>query len=146
MADRKETLSIHDNILYGVTVVSGAYLSRSYSIRLHTAFLDLRPFEYTDIEFSGVVAHHFGCELPNSILFDIEETELERIYNDHRDLFERLKNYGWPFPYKTEDDLIASLKTDRIKAFTISSSYGFEGWIWAEQVIEIKRSRRKRFS
>jgi hypothetical protein len=114
-------LSVHDNILYGYTVVSDQNQTRSYTITLYTEFLDTPPVEYTDIVFTGVVAHHFESELPNSILFDIEETDLERTYNDDQELFERLKNYGWPCSYTTLDELFASLKAKQIKAFTISA-------------------------
>src|SRR5436190_1264798 len=103
-------LSVHDNILYGYTVVSEQDQSRSYTITLYTKFLDRPPIEYTDIVFTGVVAHHFESELPNSILFDVEETDLERTYENDQELFERLKNYGWPCAYTTVDDLVANLK------------------------------------
>ena len=73
-------LSVHDNILYGYIVVSDQDQSRSYTIILYTEFLDRPPVEYTDIVFTGVVAHHFESELSNSILFDVEETDLERTY------------------------------------------------------------------
>jgi len=139
-------LSVHDNTLYGFTVVSDESQSQSYTITLHTAYLDHMPFEYTDIVFIRVVAHHFESELPNSILFDVEETQLERVYADHRALFEKLKNYGWPCAYTTENDLVANLKVRNIKAFAISSSYGLDGWVWAEQMTKVRRNDRKQFS
>jgi hypothetical protein len=138
-------LSVHDNVLYGYTVVSNQDQSRSYMITLYTEFQDRPPVEYTDIVFVGVVAHHFESELPNSILFDVEETDLERTYEDTRDLFERLNNYGWPCAYTTIDDLFATLKAKQIKAFAISSSYGLDGWIWAEQMTKVQRDSRKVF-
>lgn len=138
-------LSVHDNILYGYAVVSDQNQSRSYTIILYTEFLDSPPVEYTDVVFAGVVAHHFESELPNSILFDIEQTDLERTYTDDQELFERLKNYGWPFMYTTLDELFVSLKAKQIKAFTISASYGLDGWVWAEQMSKIRRAERKEF-
>jgi hypothetical protein len=140
-------LSIHDNILYGYTVVSDHDQSRLYTITLSTAFLDRSPIEYTDIVFTGVVAHHFENEMPNSILFDVEETNFERIYEDAQELFERLKNYGWPpYAYTTADDLVATLKAKHIKAFAISASYGLDGWVWAKQITKMRRDSRKEFA
>src|SRR5439155_16532339 len=118
--ERTMELSVHDNILYGYTVVADQNQSRSYTITLYTEFLDSPPAEYTNVVFTGVVAHHFESELPNSILFDIEETDLERTYIDDQELFERLKNYGWPYIYTTSDELFVTLKAKQIKAFTIS--------------------------
>jgi hypothetical protein len=139
-------LSVHDNVLYGYTVVSDQDQSRSYTITLYTEFLDRPPVEYTDIVFTGVVAHHFESELPNGILFDVEETDLERTYEDDQELFERLKTYGWPCTYTTADDLVATLKAKHIKAFAISSSYGLDGWVWAEQMTKVQRDSRKQFT
>jgi hypothetical protein len=136
---------VHDNILYAFIVASDEDQSQSYTIRLHTAYLDRMPHEYTDIVFSHTVAHHFECELPNSILFDVEETPLEQVYADHQDLFEKLKNYGWPCTYKTGTELVASLKAKNIKAFAISASYGLDGWIWAEAMTLVRRDDRKQF-
>ncbi len=136
-------LSVHDNMLYGYTVISDQAHSHSYTITLYTEFLESPPIEYTDIVFTGVVAHHFERELPNSILFDVEETDLERIYEDHQELFERLKNYGWPCAYTTLDDLVAILKTKNIKAFAISASYGLDGWVWAEMMTKVQRDNRR---
>lgn len=140
-------LSVHDNILYGYTVVSDHDHHRSYTINLYTEFLNRAPVEYTDIVWTGVVAHHFEHELPHSILFDVEEADLKRIYDDNQELFERLKQYGWPpYTYTTADELITILKTQQIKAFTISASYGIDGWIWAKQMRKVQRDRRKEFT
>ena len=140
-------LSIHDNILYGYTVVSAQDQSRSYTITLYTECLDRPPIEYTDIVFTGVVAHHFENELPNTILFDLEETDLARIYESEQELFERLKNYGWPpYAYTTVEELVAALKAKQIKAFAISASYGLDGWVWAKQMTKVQRDSRKEFA
>jgi hypothetical protein len=140
-------LSVHDNILYGYVVVSDQDQSRSYTITLYTEFLDRLPIEYTDIVFTGVVAHHFENELPNSILFDVEEADLGRVYEDDQELFERLKNYGWPpYAYTTVDELVATLKAEQIKAFAISASYGLDGWVWAKQMTKVRRDSRNEFA
>lgn len=138
-------ISVHDNILYGYTVVREGYNSHVYTITLYTEFLDNSPVEYTDIVFTGVAAHHFESELANSILFDVEKTEPERIYNDNQELFERLKNYGWPWMYTTTEELFAAIKTRQLKAFAISASYGIDGWIWAKDMRKIPRAERKEF-
>jgi hypothetical protein len=85
-------------------------------------------------------------KLLRSILFDVEETDLERTYEDDQELFERLKNYGWPCAYTTVDDLVATLKAKHIKAFAISSSYGLDRWVWAEQMTKVQRDSCKQFT
>lgn len=139
-------LSIHDNILYAYLVVSEQEDPYLYTITLFTEFSDSSSSEYTDIVFTGVLTHHFEHELSHSILFDVEERDFEYIYENDPDLFERSKDYGWP-PYMrtTFAELIATLKTQDIKAFVISTSYGLDGWIWAKQMTKVQRNTRKEF-
>jgi hypothetical protein len=138
-------ISIHDNILYGYAVMNDQDQSRSYTITFYTEFLDSPSIEYTDVVFTGVVAHYFENELPNSILFDIEQSDLKSTYELVPELFERLTNYGWPCPYTTLDDLFATLEAKHIQAFLISASYGLDGWVWAEEMNTVQRVERKTF-
>jgi hypothetical protein len=137
--------SIHDNIIYGYTVISGTYGTPFYTITLYTEYYHTDPTEYTDIRFTNVIAHHFERELPNSVILYHDTLDIEHIYQDNRTLFERLKNYGWPCDYDTPEMLIISLKEKNLKAFTISSSLGLEGWVWAESMDILVREQRKQF-
>jgi hypothetical protein len=120
--------SIHDNIVDSFTVDCA-----NRRIILHTAFRDREPNEFTDIEFDGVLAHHFEHVLPNNILFDIEEVELTSLVQDNAAVFKNSCRYGWP-PVKYDgnlDALVLALTAAKVKAFAINSSYGLTGWVLA---------------
>ena len=69
------------------------------------------------------------------LIFDVREASLEEVYSAYRDVFERNQNYAWPeTSYETEAELIALLKTQAVKGFLISSSYGMEGFVLAREM------------
>jgi hypothetical protein len=37
-------------------------------------------------------------------------------------------------------------KSENIKAFAISASYGLDRWVWAEEMTKVRRDDRKQFS
>src|ERR1044072_6847263 len=130
-----ENISVHDNFL-----ISYSVLCQQRKIHLHTAFLDKEPHEYTDVIFSGVVIYYFEGDNLDTIIFEIEEAELEDIYAEYEHLFSRLKNYAWiTFAYESKEDLFQKMREKNVKAFTISSSYGLAGWIWAEHMSKKQR-------
>ena len=86
-----EDISVHDNFL-----ISYEVLCREREIHLHTAFLDREPHEYTDVIFYGVAAYHFAGDNLQTIIFSIEEVDLEEIYTEYEELFVESKNYAWP--------------------------------------------------
>ncbi len=121
-----EDISIHDNQLLSYSVFCDLR-----EIHFHTAFED----EYTDIIFAGVVIYHFEGDNFKTVLFDIAETTLEDIYAEFESLFSRLKNHSWlRESYETEHNLIEQMRAKHIKAYRIHSSYGLNGWIWAENM------------
>ena len=125
-----DKISIHDNFVLSYTVDC-----REKQITLRTAYLDGETDEYTEIVFSGVAAYHFERDNFSTILFDIEEASPEQVYADYRNLFERNKNYGWPeIRYDTEAELLAALKSKGVKGFLISSSYGMDGFVLAQEM------------
>jgi hypothetical protein len=113
-------------------------------IILFAEFTDSLPWEFTDVTFAGVVAHHFECVLHGNILFDIEEVEPALIVKDWANLFASLKNYGWPadIPYASPDDLISILRERGVKAFQIGSSYGMTGWVLASTMELVARAAK----
>ena len=132
-----ENISVHDTFL-----ISYSVLCRKRKIHLHTAFLDKEPHEYTDVIFSGVVIYHFEGDNLDTIIFDIEEAELEDIYAEYEHLFSRLKNYAWvTFTYESKEDLFQKMREKNVKAFRINSSYGLAGWIWAENMSKKQRDK-----
>ena len=87
------------------------------------------------IIFSDVAAHHFERGNLCTILFGVEETSPEGVYATYQDVFERNKNYGWSaIRYDTEVELIAELKAQAMKGFLISSSYGMDGFVLAQEM------------
>ena len=129
-----EDISVHDNFL-----ISYSVLCQKREIHLNTTFLDKEPYEYTDVIFSGVNLYHFECDNFQTIIFDIEEAEIEDIYSEYEYLFSRLKNYGWiTFAYESKEDLFQKMCEKKVKAFTINSSYELVGWIWAEKMRKSK--------
>ena len=123
-------ISIHDNQLLSYSV-----LSLKREIHLHTLYSEKN--EYTDVIFSGVIAYHFECDNFRTIIFDIEEGDLEEIYNDNEPLFLRLKNYGWiNIDYNSKEELLRKMLDNNIKAYNLHSSYGLSGWVWAENMLK----------
>ncbi len=132
-----EDISVHDNFM-----ISYSVLCQKREIHLHTTFLDKEPHEYTDIIFFGVVLYHFECDNLDTIIFDIEEAALEDVYAEYEDLFSRLKNYAWiTFDYESKEDLFQKMREKNVKAFTINSSYGLAGWVWAENMSKKQRDK-----
>jgi hypothetical protein len=122
--------SIHDNNVYAYAVHC-----EQRRIVLHTEYRDGRAEEYTDVVFSGVVAHHFESPLSGNILFDITQVEPGHIVQTWSDLFDRQKNHGWPaIEYDKPQELISILVGMGVRGYEIGSSYGLSGWVLATQM------------
>lgn len=132
--------SIHDNNIYAYSVHC-----EQQRIVLHTEYRDGGAEEYTDVIFSGVLAHNLECVLPGNILFGIELVDPERIVLQWAELFARLKNYGWPaIEYGEPKELVSLLKQRGIKGYEIGSSFGLSGWVLASDMELIERAARMR--
>ncbi len=122
------SVSVHDNFLLSYTVNA-----ETKEIRLHTKYPYGDVEERTDVVFTEVAAYHFEADNLMTIIFDVEETTLEFIYEQHQGLFERLRNYAWPtVNCEGRDQLLKSMQENGVKAYSISSSLGLEGWVWAK--------------
>jgi hypothetical protein len=123
-------ISIHDNNVYAYVVE--CELQR---LTLHTEFRDHEPHEFTDVVFSGVVAHQFEHSLQGNMLFDVEECDPGTIVHDHASIFaSSWREAGWPaVDYKGDLTVLENkLKSRSIRGFQIGSSYGMSGWVLAE--------------
>ena len=129
-------ISIHDNRVLSYTIDCV-----KKTIVLHTVFYDSESHEYTDEIFSEVAGYHFEGDNFQTILFDVNQVSPEEVYSAYRDLFERGKNYAWPFDYSTEQELLRKLNDKSVKGFVVSSSYGIEGFVLAEGM-KITSSKR----
>ena len=127
-------ISIHDNSILSYTIDC-----EKESITFHTVLSDNEPHEYTDVIFTKVVGYHFEGDNFQTILFDIYQASPEEVYASHCELFERRKNYAWPFNYNSKQGLMEKLDKKSVKGFFISSSYGMEGFVLAEEM-QIKSS------
>ena len=121
-----EEISVHDNFL-----ISYEVLCEEREIHLHTAFLDSEPHEYTDVIFHGVAAYHFAGDNLHTIIFNVEEVDVEEIYSEYEGMFVESKNYAWPMPYASREALLRKMNDEKVRGFIIHSSYGLGGWIWA---------------
>jgi hypothetical protein len=134
MAER----SIHDNIVYSYFVDC----SRR-QVKLHTSYNEKDACEYTDVLFSGVVAHLFENVLSGNILFGIYNVEPSDLVNANANLFKESWRYGWPlegFDYRGDLELLTQHLTQMsVRGFDISSSYGMSGWVLAERCEIIAR-------
>lgn len=123
-------LSVHDNVLLSYTVDAAGK-----QITLRTAYLDGATPEYTEVVFRGVLAYRFEKDNLETILFDVTEVPLDRLCEQDRAHFERLRIYGWPrvdCPSVAEFLILAAREGAR--GFELSSSLGMEGWVCAQEM------------
>lgn len=124
------TRSVHDNLILSYTVEQEPRRNT-----LRTVYEDSETNEYTDIIFSGVVAYHFEGDTFGTILFDIIETDLSRLYDDYESLFRLRKNYGWPvLDYGSPQELLERFQRRGVKAFLIRPSLGMDGFVLATEM------------
>jgi hypothetical protein len=130
--------SVHDNNVYAYAV----HCARQ-RIVLHTEYPDGSAEEFTDVIFSGVVAHYFENVLSGNILFDITEVEPARIVQSWAELFAHKKNFGWPaIEYDDPQELTSILVGLGISGYDIASSYGLSGWVLATEMTMSPRTAR----
>ncbi len=132
--------SVHDNHLVSYEVDGVAK-----RIVLHTEYAyGEEPFEKTDVVFEGVLDHHFRNPILPSIVFDVEEVEIQAILIRDKDLInEGHKIGGWPsFWRESGDEMLEAISKSGCKMFEISSSYGLDGWVVAASC-EFKPANKK---
>ncbi|MGI4791681.1 MAG: hypothetical protein ACRYFS_22905 [Janthinobacterium lividum] len=123
-------LSVHDNNLHSYCVDAD-----KKEICFHTSYEYPTYREYTDIVFTEVAAYHFESDSFGTIIFDINETNVESIYSDNRDLFEDGQKYCWPGTWNRSDDSVLTyLIENEIKGYQLSASLGMVGWVMAKSM------------
>ena len=121
--------SVHDNHLVSYEVDGVAK-----RIVLHTEYAyGEEPFEKTDVVFEGVLDHYFRNPILPSIVFDVEEVEIQAILIRDKELInEGHRIGGWPsFWRDSADEMLEAISNNGCKMFEISSSYGLDGWVAA---------------
>jgi len=128
-------ISVHDNRLIAYHV-----LAKECRIVLETEFRDRAPHEYTDVVFEDVLAYHFENDLFGTIIFDIEEVDLNALLKEHAQMFELGWRQGWPRGWDSrKEDIESFTQRLEVRAFDLSSSYGMSGWVIAKRMIKIKK-------
>ena len=130
-------MTFHDWHLLGYSVTNGG---TQITLHLTWDYPD-QPVKFSDLRFSGVIAYHF-MHTTGAIILDIEENDAGRFISEHADFFSlSAKSLG--LRHWTGD--IAAYTRDAtargLRAWTISSSIGFEGWIIAQNVEEDQNKR-----
>jgi len=128
-------ISIHDNLVMGYNVSCD-----ERKIVLHTEYTNGDMHERTNVIFSGVEAYFFYGDNMQSILFDIEECDIEHVLTRFADEFEAGIKYCWPGPWnKSVEASREHLEQQQCRAWIINSSYGMGGFVIAGN-IELKKS------
>jgi hypothetical protein len=104
---------------------------RTLTILSHYRDHDIQE-PYLTTEFTNVVAHHFQHVVAPSILFDIEETDVQTILSMNKELFKNGLNYNWPFHGpRTLAEVAHRLTSESINGYQIMGSCGLDGFVLA---------------
>ena len=119
--------SVHDNeiISYSVNLKAGEIAMKTLRKE------DKLTVEYLLI-FNGVLAHYFENEINGSIIFDVEESDINTFLKDNKRLLTVRKAQCWPIYYDNLEELINKLRKRKYSYYIISSSYGLSGWVLAK--------------
>ena len=130
--------SLHDNNIYSIEI-----RCEKKTILLHTEFLEGEVPEYTDVIFNDVIWHQFQHILEGNILFDIEEWPPDNFFKEYKETLNTISRYGFPLDFNTVQEFCDVLSKKNMKIFIINSSYGLSGWLIAENMKLLPRSRKK---
>lgn len=86
------------------------------------------------VNFSGVVAHHLETVNKCSRIWDIEVEHVDELEESIGVVLERTKDYNFPIPYKTLNNLKKYLLTSDLKCYRILPTEGMVGVIFAESI------------
>ncbi|MEM9283556.1 MAG: hypothetical protein AAGA96_17170 [Verrucomicrobiota bacterium] len=129
-----EAISVHDNILLGYEVDS-----TERRIVLHTEYSHDERKERSDVIFEGVLSYHFEGDLFSSIVFDIEETMLKDALDPFEGLLARREKQGWPQGWEPKSETLDEyLSRNELKVYGIQSSYGLDGFVFAESMKKLR--------
>lgn len=109
----------------------------AYSVNLEEKSMVIHTYnnakkKHAKICFFEVLTHSFKCIIDYNIILDIQECEMGFFFEDNKEELIKMKDYGWPVDYLTEQELMDFLITNEYKYIKIYSSYGMDGWILAK--------------
>lgn len=87
------------------------------------------------IFFEDFFAFHFENQLPDSILLDIIEGDVNSFTLDNKELLAKEKDYSWPMNYDYVEEMIIHIKINNYHYYKVRASYGLNGWILAKRVL-----------
>lgn len=118
--------NIHDSVI------------KSYNVDFEKNEINFKVMNFenkpAEIIFKGVLTHIFKNEMPNSIIFDIEEYEAKEMIIENKELLKQEKDYLWPIGYKDTNDLLKKLASANYKYYVIETSFGLYGWVLAQAI------------
>ena len=94
--------------------------------------------EIVTVTFENYLAHYFDHVMEGSILFDIEEVDLNTFFVGNREQFECHKLYACPICFDDTNEPEQYLQKYNFKSYVISASLGLTGYVFAK-TLEIKR-------
>lgn len=124
------TISIHDGVIIGYSV---SFLENELILDIETV-----TNEIVTVSFENYLAHDFLHVMAGSILFDIDEADLNTFLVENREQFENFKLYTWPILYGNTNELEQELQNHNYKCYVISASLGLTGYVFAK-TLKIKR-------
>ena len=120
--------SVHDNQIIAYEVDG-----QRRRIILHTRYDSGSIREFTDVVFDGVHAYRFENDNFGNIILDIEEVSLAELLDENAITFEHGEKFGWTGVWNTSREAsLRHLESKGAKAFTMSSSFGMDGWVISE--------------
>jgi hypothetical protein len=125
-------LSVHDNLLVSYEVQCEARI-----ITLRTEYrVANKPTEFTNVVFEGVQGYSFQNDAFGNIIFGLETVPVEHLLTEFgAEISESYRMAGSPGPWAANLGSAADyLRGQRVRAFTLSSSYGLSAWVLAKEI------------
>lgn len=110
----------------------------NYQINFECSKIEVTVVTEKDIQlkisFEDLFAFHFENQLPDSILLDVVEANVNYFATDNKELLDKSKNYFWPMEYEYIEEIINFIKENSYKYYKLQASYGLNGWVLAKRV------------
>ena len=133
MSEKK--ISIHDNFLLGYEV-----RNTEREIVLKTEYREGHSTDRTDVVFTHVIAYSLIDDAFDTILFDVAEMDVNTFLEENWDVFEAGRKSGWPGNWVSSiENTKTYLAQNSIRAYSIESSVGMNGWVLAKAVELVAR-------
>ena len=131
-----EEVPIHDNYVISYTV-----LCEDRQLIIRTEQSQFMPAQRTDVFFHGVEAYLLEGDNFGTVLFGIDEVEIDGLIEEYKLKFDEGAKYAWPGPWNNSvEDSKKYLKDRKCRAWSISSSYGMGGFV-IDQEIKVRKHK-----